>query len=227
MTATVTRSRSTPRHRGRGAAATRRRRLELAATAVARAVVVSVVATSLACGSGTPIRYYTFEGPSVERGSESTPDVLRVGVAPIAVAPPYDQDRIAYRPPGSDHEISFYHYHRWALAPSEALQVGLAGALDRLDGIRAEPVSGAASYDAVVAGRVTRFEEVDDTEESIRVVLEISLGLRAGEDEEWRDRVDLALEAPVGSRTVESVVAALAETLDEAARRIATDLLGR
>jgi len=187
-------------------------------------VALSLSLAALGCGSSIPIRYYTLEGPALEPSGGTAAGALRVGVEPIDVAAPYDQDRIAYRPPDARHEIAFYHYHRWAVPTSRALQVGLAGALDRREGIEAEPVTATGAYDAIVGGRVTRLEEVDESEASIRVVLEMIVERR---DPGGGDPLALALGAPVEARTVESVVAALSDTLDQAAAKIASELLGR
>jgi uncharacterized lipoprotein YmbA len=194
---------------------------------VARLAPLALLLSVVACGSGIPIRYYTLDGPSVASVAGDGPSSLRVGVGRVVVAAPYDQDRIAYRPPDARHELAFYHYHRWAVPPAEALRAGLAGALDRLEGIRAESVSGAsgaAEHDVVLDVRVTRVEEVDDSEASVRVVLALEV---ARADGDGSGPLALELEAPVASRTVESVVAAFADTLDQAARRIALELLGR
>ncbi|HVS15931.1 MAG TPA: ABC-type transport auxiliary lipoprotein family protein [Thermoanaerobaculia bacterium] len=175
---------------------------------------------ALGCGSGVPIRYYTLDVPTAPPSAAARAEVLRVGVAPFLVDAPYDQDRIAYRPPGAGHEIAFYHYHRWAVPLSRSLQAGLAEALDALDGVAAEPARPGATYDAVLIGRLWRLEEVDESAESVRVVVEMEVG-RADRPE----RHALRLEAPVAERTLESVVAAFAATLREAARRVAEEVL--
>jgi uncharacterized lipoprotein YmbA len=190
------------------------------AVALAAAGLVLVLS---GCGAGLPIRYYTLDVPAAPREPETAAGAeLRVGVQPFLVEAPYDQDRIAYRPPGAGHEIAFYHYHRWAVPLSRSLQAGLADALDELDGVSAEPARANAAYDAVLIGRLWRIEEVDESAESVRVVVEMEVG-RADRAE----RRTLRLETPVAEPTMESVVSAFAATLREAARRVAQDVLAR
>jgi uncharacterized lipoprotein YmbA len=184
-------------------------------------VVLWTVAFS-GCGSGLPIRYYTLDVAAQAKSASVGDPTLRIGVGSFSIEPPYDQDRIAYRPPGVGHEIAFYHYHRWAVPLSRSVQSGLADALDALDGVHAELARPDVTYDAVVVGRLWRLEEIDEASGAVRVVLELEAG-----SADHTERQSLVIHAPVATKTVDAVVAAFAEALREAARRIAEEVLER
>ena len=190
-------------------------------------VVVTVCLLVSACRSSPVPQYYLLELPS--SGLESTSasserKTLSVGVGRFRVEPPYDAQRLVYRPTPSTPEVGFYDYHRWAVPLENAVPALLAELLDRHPTLSAEPFpgrnleAGDRSYDAVVTGRITRFEERDDGG-SIQVAIGLDLTIEVGSRAVQRLRVDSTQE--VGRSEVVAVVEAFVQALEEASERLA------
>lgn len=191
--------------------------------------VLCVVATVAALGGGCrslPVTHYygldVAPAPEAVSATTNSPGELRIGVAPARVEPPYDQERIAYRPPGTVQEIAFYHYHRWSAPPARLAQNALALALDRQPGVAAEAERGGVSYDVVLRPHVMRLEEVD-TPSGIVASLELRWSA-AGLDGQTRSGEQRIVEA-VASPDVEAVVVAIASGIERAAAEIARELV--
>ena len=188
--------------------------------------VAALVVLGSGCRSLPVTHYYGLDvAPPAEavNATSSAPGELRIGVALPRVEPPYDQERIAYRPPDSVQEIAFYHYHRWSAAPARLVQNALALALDRQPGVAAEAERGGLSYDVVLRPQVLRLEEVD-APSGIVASLELRWSA-AGPDDRARSGEQRIVEA-VASPDVEAVVAAIANGVERAAAEIARELVG-
>jgi ABC-type uncharacterized transport system auxiliary subunit len=217
----VSRSRTAPR---------RLRFLPDLAVALAGALLVA------GCATLPTTRYYLLEleleldgdpsppaPPAAATTGERARDELRVAVAAAVVEPPYDQERIAYRPPGAAQEVAFYHYHRWSASPSRLAQSALAAALDRVEGIAAEPERAGVAYDLVLQPTVLRWVEIDSPG-GIEVALELRWGA-AGPDGAVLGSGAVDVAEPVTSTVVDAVVAAFARAFASAGATIGDELL--
>lgn len=162
--------------------------------------------------SGGPVpetRYYTLRPPTeqtVTANDASGSDGLIVGIDSFVVDPPYDQDRLVYRPGSGSSEVGFYHYHRWASPLGALLATAFAEGLRGTDGIASvEPARSGARYTARLGGRLIYLEEVDLPEgQEVRLVLDLVLRDESG-DEIWGAR--LSESAEVSVETVPEIVA--------------------
>lgn len=128
---------------------------------------IAAAALALAgCATGDlpALRYYTLAPPAGGAAATSPTEEggLRIGVEPVAVDPPYDQDRLVYRIGRDSTEVGFYHYHRWASPLGTLATHALAEGLREAPGVAAaEPAADGGSYSARLSGRLLRLEEVD------------------------------------------------------------------
>jgi ABC-type uncharacterized transport system auxiliary subunit len=178
------------------------------------------------CRTLPTTRYYLLELPParVAGGSAATDsgDRLRIGVAEALVVAPYDQERIAYRPPGAVQEIAFYHSHRWSAPPARLAREALVEGLDRLAGIAAEPQRDTASYDLVLQPTLLRLVEVDSAD-GVEAVLE--LRWRAAASDGTVRHGEASAVEPVAIAEVDAVVSAFAAAFERAAAEIGRELL--
>ena len=152
---------------------------------------------------------------------------LRVGVATLEVDPPYDQDRLVYRPAGGGSEIGYYNYHRWAVPLGRLMASSLAGALAGAQGVAsAEPLVGGVDYDAVLFGRVIQVEEVELGDRSeARVTLALTLEDGGGEIL-WRGSLEGSAEGRVldGGDAMELIQLAFGEVVGQLRRTLGAAL---
>jgi ABC-type uncharacterized transport system auxiliary subunit len=178
------------------------------------------------CRTLPSTRYYLLELPPTGVAGGNAPtesgDRLRIGVAEALVVAPYDQERIAYRPPGAAQEIAFYHYHRWSAPPARLAREALVEGLDRLEGIAAEPQRDAASYDLVLQPTLLRLVEVDSAD-GVEAVLELRWRAAASDGTILHGEAH-AVE-PVAKAEVDAVVSAFAAAFERAAAEIGRELL--
>ncbi len=132
------------------------------------------------CAGGLPeTHYYVLLAPHASAADVAASDSegLAIGVESFSVDPPYDQDRLVYRPDPSSTEVGFYTYHRWASPLGRLVAVALGEGLRRTPGVASiEPTSSIGSYTAWLRGRVKQFEEVDSTStRAARIVIEVEL----------------------------------------------------
>lgn len=137
-------------------------------TAPARSCVFLLLAGVLAlagCGGRAPsTHYYVLEpdNPAGVAPHGENPSGWTIGVEPFRVDPPYDQDRIVYRPEEGAAGIGFYAYHRWAAPLGRMLPQVVVAEFAGAAGVgMIEPFDAGRSYAARMSGRVLLFEEVD------------------------------------------------------------------
>jgi len=74
------------------------------------------------CGERTLIRYYYILEIPIDQYNPNQEKTINQGICEILrarIIPAYNQQRIAVR--RRSHEISYYHYHYWAMNPAENL----------------------------------------------------------------------------------------------------------
>ncbi len=178
------------------------------------------VIASLGCGSTVSPRYYLLENPALAAAPSTSASALRIAVGSFEVAPPYDQEGVAYRPNGRGAEIGFYQFHRWAMPLEQAIPLALAAALDRQSGVEAK-VGSLEAADLEIEGRLLRVEEVDLATE-ILAEIELEVTWSPGSGGLASSQTVLVVSEPVAEQTVLAVVEALAVALERAASDLAS-----
>lgn len=125
---------------------------------------------SVSCASTPETHYYRVT--SLTEPREPSGEVV-IGVEPFASDSAYDSQRIIYRK--SDFRLDYYHYHRWASPPGIMLADFVREELESSGRFSAVLSEFTADVNAMVGGRIIRFEEVDVTDD--RWVARIKLGL--------------------------------------------------
>jgi ABC-type uncharacterized transport system auxiliary subunit len=174
---------------------------------------------TLACGSVPRSNYYTVDyTPASPAGSVPVAAASQVGVALPQANHLLRQDRIVYFT--NQNELNFYHYHRWAESPTFMVrsllmrQLRSGGLFDDIVPYRAQK-----GLDYVLRGRLLAMEEVDTpTEVSARFGLELELVQQQDAHVVWSDRHTCT--RPVGTKTVEAVVATMSECVQETLDRL-------
>jgi uncharacterized lipoprotein YmbA len=178
------------------------------------------LALGIACagcaGKVPTTHYYVLEPQDV--GRATTQSGLTIGVPPLRVAAPYDQDRIVYRVGADAVEVGFYAYHRWAAPLERMLPTLVAEACRGLSGVQQiEPASAGGKYDAYLYGRVAALEEVD-TPSGVRVRVRLELRLERNGVTVWSETTEH--ETDVEGSDVNAVVRGMAAAIDEAVRAV-------
>lgn len=141
--------------------------------------LLSVTALLLGCaGGGLPVtHYYTLRPPATVAQPDTAATGASVGVRPIAVDPPYDQDRLVYRKGRDGSEVGFYAYHRWASPLGRMIAVALADGLRAAPGVGSiEPIRSRGQYTALLVGRLRYLEQVDSASgQEVRIALDLEL----------------------------------------------------
>lgn len=153
------------------------------------------------CRSSPPIRHYQPEVVQQELGDASSPSDVVLAIEDFSASAAYDEQRIVYRT--NDVQINYYHYHRWASPPGLLVSDMLQQVYRQTN--RFEAVIGGydSRADAVLSGRIVKFEEFDNEDEwRAQVVLELRLrGAGSGEllwDEQIERSVVLDEQSPLG-----------------------------
>lgn len=134
------------------------------------------------CARVPVTHYYVLEPQHAGRPAAAAAAAgLTIGIEPFHVDPPYDQDRIVYRPGQDSVEVGYYAYHRWAAPMSRMLPPVVAAAFGDVVGVAAiEPAVPGRIYDATLRGRVLALEEIDGPD-GVRVGLRLTLDLDAAD----------------------------------------------
>ncbi len=187
-----------------------------------------VIAAALACAGSLPeTHYYTLLPPQNFQATTGAEEIggFAIGVESFTVDPPYDQDRLVYRPVEASAEVGFYAYHRWASPLGRLVAVALADGLRGTAGVAAiEPAVSTGSYSARLRGRVIRFEEVElaSTREA-RMTVEVELVDRDGE-RLWKETITSSGRSGVGSDPIAHFNSAFEDLLDQARASLAAAL---
>ncbi len=182
----------------------------------------------LGCAGRLPeTHYYTLLPPQNFQATTGAEEIggFAIGVESFTVDPPYDQDRLVYRPVEASAEVGFYAYHRWASPLGRLVAVALADGLRGTAGVAAiEPAVSTGSYSARLRGRVIRFEEVElaSTREA-RMTVEVELVDRDGE-RLWKETITSSGRSGVGSDPIAHFNSAFQDLLDQARASLAVAL---
>jgi uncharacterized lipoprotein YmbA len=169
------------------------------------------------CGGRIPTtHYYLLETQDVARSVPASG--LTIGVPPLRVAVPYDQDRIVYRVGESSVEVGFYAYHRWAAPLGRMLPPIIVEACQDLTGVqRIEPAEADRQYDAYLHGRLTTLEEID-TPDGVRVLVRLDLRLVRNGVTVWSETVEH--ETPIDGNDMPDVVQGMASSIRTAVQTV-------
>jgi len=175
------------------------------------AVLLFGLTVLASCGGVPRTHYFVMSASGAATPSVDAPGTLSIGVAPFRVAPPYDGDRIVYRPGEHGPEVGFYPYHRWAAPLSRMLPAVVAETFGTSLGAAFEPKIPGVVYDAILDGQLFAIEELDRPNAPFARV-SLGLALRGPDgDEVWSAR--LAAEVEVGEKSVVEVVRSMEEAL--------------
>jgi ABC-type uncharacterized transport system auxiliary subunit len=123
----------------------------------------------------------------------------------------YSDDRIVYR--ASPYRLDYYNYHRWTSPPAVQLRDYLRDAYARCGLFRRVTASSLPEPDAVLSGRITAFDEVDESETLwvARLTLELTLSDPRTSTTLWTQRFEESERIP--QRSPEGVAVALSAAM--------------
>ncbi|MBN2288021.1 MAG: membrane integrity-associated transporter subunit PqiC [Candidatus Glassbacteria bacterium] len=186
-------------------------------------IVVSLLAAllTLACGSIPQTHYYTIGRPLAQAQTGAPGKTgLVVGVPRLEAEGIYARDNLLYRSGG--HEITPDYYRRWGVPPQKMLAEAM------IDYLRAGGAFGQvlrlpsmSEVDLVLAGRILRFEQVQDQVGSHTLVnLEFILRDPGDQSVLWRSEFsDTTLVGAIPS--AEAVVAAFESSVHSCLKQAA------
>src|SRR5690606_23752573 len=138
-------------------------------------------------------------------------------VTPLVADAAYDTDRIVYRL--SPYRLDYYEYHRWAASPGLLLANYLRAAYARAGLFRVVTAERQSESHALLTGRVTALEEVDDSPERGHAHVALELSLRDAESGAHLWSATYERRDPMPERSPEG----LARALSGAIARIVAD----
>jgi ABC-type uncharacterized transport system auxiliary subunit len=175
--------------------------------------IVAFTALSIAlgaasgCGAARPSKYYQLTVPGEAAAApEAAPYPVALLVGSFKASHLYREDRIVFG--SSGEQMGTYENHRWAEPPTEMIEATLLHALRASGRFQSvSPLSSSARGDFLLRGKLVDFKEVSGSGLAARLTMELEL----------RDmKTDLTVwthfyshDEPVGSKTVQAVVAAL------------------
>ncbi len=157
------------------------------------AVLLITLMTAGGCGSVPETHYYTIGRILPEAPPAAMKWKITVGVPRFEADGIYERDNLLYRK--GDYEIAVDYYRRWGVPPQTMLAEATIDYL-RATGLFAGVLRlpSMADYDAVLAGRIIRFEEAGG---QMKLTLEFSLQNRRGNDILWRQEVSATADVAV------------------------------
>lgn len=165
------------------------------------AAALAAIAALAACSGSIPAtRYYQLAAPSNPAVQPAGATVL--AIEPLASEGAYDDERIVYRT--DPVRLDYYQYHRWSTSPGPMIGGYLQRALARTGKFRSVVRDTTTDTAAVLGGRVTALEEVDEspTRWTGHVAIELTLtDPRTGEilwSQGYEQREPLATRSPEG-----------------------------
>jgi ABC-type uncharacterized transport system auxiliary subunit len=167
------------------------------------------VACAAACASVPDTHYYRLSGPALTAASQAVAGILMVESFEADAV--YSDDRIVYR--ASPYRLDYYNYHRWTSPPAVHLKDYLRDAYARSGLFRRVTTSSLPDPDAVLSGRVTTFDEIDESETAWvgRVTLELTLSDPRTSTTLWAQRFDESERIP--QHSPEGVAVALSAAM--------------
>jgi uncharacterized lipoprotein YmbA len=174
-----------------------------------------------ACVSAPEVRYFRVD-PALPAPTTEAPLSVTLGVARVAAAEPYRQERIIYRT--SPYEVQLYGGERWESSPADMVGQALLDRLRRSGLFRRVVVWRRGEADARLEVRLRRFEEVDESDGWYGVV-ELEYEVIDGDGKSlFRGVSDQRLRAE--SRSVDGVVRALSRGLSTSLDEVTAQTAG-
>jgi ABC-type uncharacterized transport system auxiliary subunit len=171
--------------------------------------LLGCVACAAACASVPDTHYYRLSTPTLAAADQAIAGILMIESFEADAV--YSDDRIVYR--ASPYRLDYYNYHRWTSPPAVHLRDYLRDAFARSGLFRRVTTTSLPEPDAVLSGRVTTFDEIDESETSWvgRLTLELTLSDPRTSAILWAQRFDESEHIP--QRTPEGVAIALSRAM--------------
>jgi ABC-type uncharacterized transport system auxiliary subunit len=171
--------------------------------------LIACVAGAVACASTPDTHFYRLLAPALEAAREPIAGVLLVDTLEADAV--YSDDRIVYR--ASPYRLDYYNYHRWTSPPAVHLTDYLRDAYTRSGMFRRVITASLPEPDAVLSGRITAFDEVDESETSWigRLRLELTLSEPRTSTTLWSQRYEESERIP--QHSPEGVAVALSAAM--------------
>jgi uncharacterized lipoprotein YmbA len=164
--------------------------------------------------------YYVLAAPALSGKQAQGPTLA---VTPLQVAPGYESQRLVYR--GSEHELRYYGYRRWAADPAELATRALIRHL-RASGrfARVEDEARLPQAAGLLSGAIEAIEELDRGDATYARLAATLLLQRP--DGSVALRHDFDETRPCPARDPRQVVALLSQILADQAARLAPKVAG-
>jgi ABC-type uncharacterized transport system auxiliary subunit len=161
------------------------------------------------CASTPDTHYYRLSAPAIEASRAPIAGVLFI--ESLEADAVYTDDRMVYR--SSPNRLDYYNYHRWTSPPPVHLTDYLRDAYARSGLFRRVVTTSLPEPDAALSGRITAFDEVDESETSWigKVTLELTLSDPRTSVSLWSQRFEEAERIP--HHTPEGVAVALSAAM--------------
>lgn len=158
-----------------------------------------------ACASTPETHFYRLSAPTQTLASQPVAGVLYVESFEADAV--FSDDRVVYRT--SPYKLDYYNYHRWTSPPAVHLTDYLRDAYARSGLFNRVVTASTPPPDAILAGRVTGFEEVDESASVWLGRLELELTLTDAQSMAilWNQRFSES--EPIAERTPEGLAIAL------------------
>jgi ABC-type uncharacterized transport system auxiliary subunit len=165
--------------------------------------------STVACASTPDTHFYRLSSPALEAAREPIAGVLLV--ESLEADAVFSDDRIVYR--GSPYRLDYYNYHRWTSPPAVHVTDYLRDAYGRSGMFRRVVTASLPEPDAVLAGRITAFEEVDESDTSWigHLTLELTLSESRTSATLWSQRFEESERIP--QHSPEGVAVALSAAM--------------
>jgi ABC-type uncharacterized transport system auxiliary subunit len=185
----------------------------------ALASMAAVACLAFGCGAARPSKYYQLTPPAGS-ASNAVQDTLPVSLllGPMQTSHLYREDRIVY---SSEHEaMGTYETERWAEPPVEMMQGVLLRQLRRSGRYRdVNTLRSGAHGDYLLRGRLYDFKEVSGKAFVARLSFDLELHDMKTNSTVWTYTYNY--DEPVGSKDINSLVAALNRNVQRAAGEVA------
>ncbi|MBK8480066.1 MAG: membrane integrity-associated transporter subunit PqiC [Proteobacteria bacterium] len=197
-----------------------RRARATGARGLARLALLLGAASLTGCWGTPPANeyYYVLAAPTLSGSQRTQRKGPTLAVAPLQVAPGYESQRLVYR--GSEHELRYYGYRRWAADPAELATRALIRHL-RASGrfARVDDEAHLPQASALLGGTIEAIEELDRGDQTY-AHLAATLTLQAP-DGSLLLRHEFDEVRRCAARDPRRVVALLSQILAEQATRLA------
>jgi ABC-type uncharacterized transport system auxiliary subunit len=192
-------------------------------SAVFVGALVLIAACLQGCGTVPKTHYYTLDQIGAPTSGATPPAGSVLRVERLAVAEPYADRRMVFRPAG--REVGFWDFHMWAQPLDRMITARVAERLSETGMFRkvdSFPYTWEKA-DLVLKGAVLAFEEVDrDDGWYGRAKIFLELVDPATGDVIWANKMDI--EKKAGLKKAAAVVEALSQALDESVDRAASGM---